>query len=108
MFGHKLSKRNLINGFHKAKNFVGHAYNTSKNILSNVDNGVKLFKHVYSTIHPLIDKYGGENLNQGIMKTLNTYDNIKSHAMNAHNEIDSNVNNLKNTLVKKKHNFNFA
>ena len=42
------------------------------------------------------------------MKTLNTYDNIKSHAMNAHNEIDSNVNNLKNTLVKKKHNFNFA
>ena len=48
----KLTKKSLVNGFNKAKNFIGHAYNTTKNVLSNVDNGVKLFKHVYSVAHP--------------------------------------------------------
>jgi hypothetical protein len=91
----KLSKKSLVNGFHKAKNFIGHAYNTSKHVLSNVDNGVKLFKHVYSAIHPIIDQYGGHNVNNGIMKALNGYDNIKGQAMNAHNEIEGNINNIK-------------
>ena len=73
----KLSKKSLVNSFHKAKNFIGHAYNTTKHVLSNVDNGVKLFKHVYSVAHPLIDQYGGKALNNGIMGALNGYDNIK-------------------------------
>ena len=52
----KISRKSLVNSFHKAKNFIGHAYNTTKHVLSNVDNGVKLFKHVYSVAHPLIDQ----------------------------------------------------
>ena len=104
----KLSKKSLVNSFHKAKNFIGHAYNTTKHVLSNVDNGVKLFKHVYSVAHPLIDQYGGKALNNGIMNTLNTYDNIKSQAMNTHNEIEGNINNLKNSLAKKRYNFNIT
>ena len=91
----KLTKKSLVNGFNKAKNFIGHAYNTTKNVLSNVDNGVKLFKHVYSVAHPLIDQYAGHGVNNGIMKALNTYDNIKSQAMNKHNEIEGNINTLK-------------
>jgi hypothetical protein len=104
----KISKKSLINGFHKAKNFIGHAYNTTKNVLSNVDNGVKLFKHVYSVAHPLIDHYSGKTLNNGIMGALNGYDNIKSQAMNTHNEIEGNINTLKNSLAKKRYNFNIA
>ena len=104
----KLTKKSLVNGFNKAKNFIGHAYNTTKNVLSNVDNGVKLFKHVYSVAHPLIDQYAGHNVNNGIMKALNTYDNIKSQAMNTHNEIEGNINTLKNSLAKKTYNFNIA
>ena len=42
------------------------------------------------------------------MKALNRYDNIKSQAMSAHNEIEGNINTLKNSLAKKKYNFNIA
>ena len=98
----KISKKSLINGFHKAKNFTGHAYNTTKNVLSNVDNGVKLFKHVYSVAHPLIDQYGGKTLKNGIMGALNGYDNIKSQAMNTHKEIEGNINTFKKGFSKEK------
>jgi hypothetical protein len=104
----KLSKKSLVNSFHKAKNFIGHAYNTTKHVLSNVDNGVKLFEHIYSVAHPLIDKYACDNVNNGIMKALNSYDNIKSQAMNTHNEIEGNINNIKNSLDKKRYNFNIT
>ena len=104
----KITKKSLVNGFNKAKNFIGHAYNTTKNVLSNDDNGVKLFKHVYDAVHPILDQYGGQNVNNGIMKALNAYDNIKSQAMNTHNEIEGNINTLKNSLAKKRYNFNIA
>ena len=35
------------------------------------------------------------------MGALNTYDNIKSQAMNAHNEIEGNVNNLQQFSIEK-------
>ena len=79
-----------------------------QNVLSNVDNGVKPFKHVYSVAHPLIYQYAGHSVNNGIMKALNTYDHIKSQAMNTHNEIEGNINTLKNSLAKKRYNFNIA
>ncbi len=104
----KITKKSLVNSFHKAKNFIGNAYNTTKHVLSNVDNGVKLFKHVYSVSHPLIDQYGGKALNNGIMGALNGYANIKSQAMNTHNEIEGNINNLKNSCSKEKIYFNIA
>ena len=45
--------------------------------------------------HPLVDQYGGKALSNGIMGALNTYDNIKSQAMNTHNEIEGTINNIK-------------
>ena len=69
---------------------------------------MKLFKHIYSVAHPLVDQYGGKALNNGIMGALNTYDNNKSQAMNTHNEIEGNINNLKNSLAKKRYNFNIT
>ena len=44
----KLSKESLANSLNNAKNFIGHAYSTTKPVLSNVDKGVTLIKHVYS------------------------------------------------------------
>ena len=103
-----MSRHHLVKGFNKAKKYICNVYNTSKNVLSNIDNGVKLFKHVYGVVHPLIDKYAGNNVNKGIMNAINSYDTIKSHAMNTHTEVEQNINNLQNSLVKKKHNFNFV
>ena len=42
------------------------------------------------------------------MNALNGYDNIKSQAMNTHSEIEGNINTLKNSLAKKRYNFNIA
>ena len=42
------------------------------------------------------------------MGALNGYDNIKSQAMNTHNEIEGNINNIKNSLATKRYNFNIA
>ena len=100
----KITNKSLVNGFNKAKNFIGHAYNTTKHVLSNVDSGVKLrkFKLAYSAVHPLIDQYGGKALNSGVMGALNGYDNIKSQDMNTHNEIEGDINNIRNSLAKKK------
>ena len=69
----KLPKQSLVSGCNKAKDFVGHAYSTTKHVLSNVDSGVTLFKHVYSASHPLIDQHGGNTLkewNNGCLKRL--------------------------------------
>jgi len=104
----KLSKKYLANGFHKAKNLIGHAYNTTKHVLSNVDTGVKIFKHIYAVAHPLVHQYGGKALNNGIMGALNGYDNIKSQALNTHNEIEGNINNIRNSLAKKRYKFNIT
>ena len=42
------------------------------------------------------------------MNALNGYDNIKSQAMNTHNEIEGNINTLKKGLARKSYNFNIA
>ena len=38
-----MNKKHLVNGFNKAKNFIGSAYNNTKTCLGNVDNGVMQF-----------------------------------------------------------------
>ena len=57
MFGQKFKKEHLMNAFNKTQNFVGEAYSKSKNILNNIDNGIKIGKHIHSSISPLLDKY---------------------------------------------------
>ena len=59
----KLNERGTISGIHRATSCVRHAYNTTKNILGNVDNGVRLFKTVYGALSPMIENYGGGGIN---------------------------------------------
>ena len=84
----KLTKGNVVNGLHRAKNFIGNAYHTAKNILGNIDNGVRLFKTVYGAVSPMIDNYGGA----GVTKK------------NVDNDLDS----VRNKLAKKNIKFTFA
>ena len=100
----KLTKRSVIHGLHRAKNFVGNAYNTTKNFLGNVDNGIRLFKTVYGALSPMIDNYGGAGVTKNVMKTLSGYDNIRHQVMNVENDIDTVRNKLPKTNIK----FNFA
>ena len=100
----KLTKRNVVHGLHRAKNFIGNAYHATKNILGNINNGVRLFKSVYGALSPMIDNYGGAGVTKNVMKTLIGYDNIRHKAMNVENDIDA----VRNKLAKNNIKFNFA
>ena len=51
MFG-KITKQQVAHSFHKAKNFIGHAYNQTKGLLNHVDHGVQTFKQIYNVASP--------------------------------------------------------
>ena len=100
----KLSKRNVLHGLSRAKNFIGNAYHSTKNFLGNVDNGVRLFKTVYGALSPMIDNYGGTGMTKNVMKTLGGYDSIRHKVMNVENDIDA----VRNKLTRKHIKFSFA
>ena len=93
----KLTKRNVIHGLNRAKNFVCNAYHTTKNFLGNIDNAVRLLKAVYGALSPMVASYGGAGVTKNIMKTLSGYDNIQHQVMNVDNDIDA----VRNMQAKK-------
>ena len=69
-----------MNAFNKAKIFVGDAYSKSKHVLNNIDNDIKIGKHIYSSISPLLDKYLGNHskaIHDNVMHGISKYDDIK-------------------------------
>ena len=79
MFGQRFKKEHLMNALNKAKHFVGEAYSKSKNLLNNIDNGIKIGKHIYGSISPLLDKYLGNHskaIHVCVMRGISKYDDI--------------------------------
>ena len=69
-----------MHAFNNAKNSVGEAYSKSKNVLNNIDNCIKIGKHIYSSISPLLDKYLGSHskaIHDKVMHGISKYDDIK-------------------------------
>ena len=55
-----------------------------KDFFYNVDKGVRIFKNVYGTLDPILDKYGGSHtsrFNNNTMKAISGYDNIRHHVL---------------------------
>jgi len=107
MFG-KLTKHHVARGIHHAKNFLGQAYNTTRNMLGNVDQGVRTFKHIYGAVAPVLESYGINTGNKHVMKAISGYDTIRGHVMEGHDRAMNDLSNLKNTLASKKVRFDFA
>jgi hypothetical protein len=95
MFGYKVDSKKA---FHHVKHHVGHAYHQTKSFLGHVDNGMKIAKKVYSTIAPLIDKYGGGNVNKKIMEGMSGYDTIKHKGIGHHDEVMHHAHKLKKLI----------
>jgi hypothetical protein len=93
----KLTKESFNRVANNAKTFLGSAYKKTKNILDSVDHGAKIFKTVYSAIHPYLEKYGQNHLNTNIKKAITGYDTIRNKIENVDNEIL----NVKNDLTRK-------
>ena len=103
MFGQKFKKEHLMNAFNKTKNFVGEAYSKSKNILNNIDNGIKIGKHIYSSISPLLDKYLGnhsKSIHDNVMHGIPQYDAVKKAIVETNDNLYNDYNNVKHKLFK--------
>ena len=101
----KLGHSQLV---HHAKNFLGNAYHHTKRFLGNVDAGVKTFRDVYSTIAPVLESYGVNSGGHHVAKALSGYDNIRGQVLENHDRVINDVNKVRDTLQKKKLNFDFA
>ena len=69
MFG-KITKQQVARHFNKAKDFLGNAYNQTRNFLGTVDAGVRTLKHVYGALAPVLESYGVSQANKHVMKAL--------------------------------------
>jgi hypothetical protein len=102
MFG-KFKKEHLMNTFNKVKNFAGNAYNTSKHLVNSIDRGVKIGKHIYDSISPLVDKYLGNHskaIHDNVKHGLNKYDDVKKSVLENHDNILNDYNTVKHKLFK--------
>ena len=96
MFG-KSNTNHLAHSFHKAKVFLQHACHQTKGFLSHVDHGVRVAKHIYGAVAPLIDKYASSHANQihsGVKNAVSNYDTIRHKVI----EGDNDIKHEKNTL----------
>ena len=69
-----------MHAVNKAKIFFGDAYSKSKIVLNNIDNGIKIGKHMYSSISPLLDQYLGNHskaIHDNVMRGISKNDDIK-------------------------------
>jgi len=108
MFG-KITKQQGNHHFNRAKDFLGNAYNKTKNFLSDIDHGVKTFKSIYNVVAPVLDSYGlNASKNNHVMKALTGYDNIRNNIIEKHDRVINDAQKVKNNLAKKNINFNFS
>ena len=105
----KLTRKHIAHGLGKAKNFIGTAYNHTKNFVGNVDHGVRVLKQVDGALSPVLDQYGASNNVHGnVMKAISSYDNIRHQVVDAHTRANDNVNQVKNNLAKTRISFDFS
>ena len=101
---HKFTKQNFQNAMNKTKSFMGTAYHHTKSFLGHVDHGVKTAKKIYAILEPSISHFAGETrsnkINQGIMKAVTTYDDIKHKVVNHHDTIENHARGIHDKFKK--------
>ena len=98
MFG-KITKRHVARSFHKAKNFLGHAYNQTKGFLNHVDHGVQTFKQIYDVVSPLVSKYANnhsDKINNNVNRVIGGYENIRNKVIEGDQDIQKVKHRFKN------------
>ena len=103
MLGNKLRKQHIIKAFNNTRNFLGNAYSHGKNILGSIDNGIKIAKHAYGVISPLLDKYASNHsnsINKSVMNAVKGYDDIKHKVLEKHDNLSNAYNHIKHKLLK--------
>ena len=69
---------------------VGEAYSKSKHGLNNIDNGIRIGKHIYSSTSPLLDEHLGKHskaIHDNVMHGISKYDDIKNSVVEHHDNL---------------------
>ena len=92
VFGQKINKHNMQQLFRKVKSHLSSGYSHAKNILHDVDDGVRTFKDVYRHIEPIISELAGRQrhraINNDVIHGLSQYENIRNKLI----DVDHHVN----------------
>ena len=103
MFG-KINLDHIKHNLNKAKIFIGHHYVQGKNMLHNIDAGVRVAKKVYGAVAPALQSLSGnENFNKfnkHAMNAVKNYDTIRQNVLESHNEGEKHVNQTMSNLKK--------
>ena len=86
----KITKQHLFNSLHKAKGFLGHAYNETQGFLNHIDHGSRTATQIYNAVAPLVDKYANnhsEKIHHNINKAIGGYENIRNKIIEGDNDI---------------------
>ena len=100
MFGGKLSRESMHRAFNNVKGHMSRGYHATKQFLGNVDNGVRVAKHIYSALAPAIEHYGGGMVNKHVIKGLGGYEQLRSKVMDSHETALNHVNQVAGNLKK--------
>ena len=101
MFG-KVTKQQVHHHFNRRKDFLGKAYQPTRNFLGDIDDGVRTFKNIYSAVAPVLDSYGlNAGKNSHIMKALSGYDTIRNNVVEKHERVVNDINKVKKNQSKK-------
>ena len=102
MLGNKITKQHIVKAFNNTRHFLGGAYSHGKNILGSIDNGIKIAKHAYGVISPLLDKYASNHsnsINKSVMNAVKGYDDIKHKALETHDNLYNDYDTIKHKLL---------
>ena len=99
MFG-KFDKNTFKHIFNKSKDFLGKAYNTTKNVLGDVNSGIKTFKNIYEHIAPIFleNKYTQKPariLDGYYGKGLNAYEKVRDDVVKTHDDLKDRIGKIK-------------
>ena len=71
--------------------------------MNNIDNGIKIGKHIYSSISPWLEKYLGNHskaIHDNVMHGISKYDDIKKSVVENHDNLYNDYNHIKNKILK--------
>ena len=97
----KMNHLNLHRLYRNVKSGLVSGYHHTKNIFNHVDHAVKVGKHIYNAVEPLINRYAGNHhqaINDHVMKGLSGYESLRNKVLDANDHVQSVAGHLKKTL----------
>ena len=87
--------RQIRDALAHGKRSIGRVWNNAVHIASQVDNAMAIGKRVFGAIHPMIQNYGGSNMNKAIMSGIQSYDSGRHEVMGHHNNVQAMLSRLR-------------